>query len=112
VESGFRRLFRSALRRSGSRTRNTLRTVGEFLDHDLDHGRIQKNSIGRVASPNTVWKDESSLETLNSIDRWKQKLSQSEIVALEALIGDCLEEFGYCLSAERRDPFSSIQRST
>jgi len=28
---------------------NTLRTVGEFLDHDLDHGRIQKNSIGRVA---------------------------------------------------------------
>jgi len=84
---------------------NTLRTVGEFLDHDLDHGRIQKNSIGRVASPNTVWKDESSLETLNSIDRWKQKLSQSEIVALEALIGDCLEEFGYCLSAERRRSF-------
>jgi len=80
----------------------TLRTVGEFLDHDLDYGRIQKNSIGRVSSPNTVWKEESGPETFSSIGRWKNKLSQSEIAALEALIGDCLEEFGYSLSTERR----------
>jgi sulfotransferase family protein len=80
----------------------TLRTVGEFLDHDLDYGRIQKNSVGRVASPNTVWKEESNPETFHSIGRWKNKLSSSEIVGLEALIGDGLAEFGYSLSAERR----------
>jgi len=34
----------------------TLSTLGEFLDHDLDYGRIQKTAVGRVASPNTVWK--------------------------------------------------------
>jgi hypothetical protein len=87
----------------------TLRAVGEFLDHDLDYGRIQKNSVGRVAAPNTVWTEESSAETFHSIGRWKNKLSPSEIGALEALIGDGLEEFGYCLSAERRGsaPFDS-----
>jgi sulfotransferase family protein len=87
----------------------TLRTVGEFLDHDLDYGHIQKNSVGRVASPNTVWKDESSPETFHPIGRWKNKLSPPEIAALEALIGDGLADFGYSLSAERRGsaPFDS-----
>jgi hypothetical protein len=87
----------------------TLHTVGEFLDHDLDYERIQKNSLGRVASPNTVWKEESSPETFHSIDRWKNKLLPSEIAALEGLIGDSLEEFGYSLSGERRGsaPFDS-----
>jgi len=79
----------------------TLRAVGEFLDHDLDYGRVQKNGVGRVASPNTVWKEESSPETFSPIDRWKNKLSPSEVSALEALIGDCLEEFGYSLATNR-----------
>ena len=81
----------------------TLHAVGEFLDHDLDYGRIQKSAIGRVSSPNTVWKNESTPESFRSIDRWKSKLSQAEIAALEALIGDCLEEFGYSPTSERRD---------
>ena len=80
----------------------TFSRVGEFLDHDLDYGRIQKNSVGRVASPNTVWKDESSPKTFSPVDRWKSKLSPSEVNALEALIGDCLEEFGYSLTTDRR----------
>lgn len=80
----------------------TLRALGEFLDHDLDYGRIQKTAIGRVAAPNTVWKEESSAGTFSPIGRWKAKLSQPEIAALEALIGDCLEEFDYPLSTGRR----------
>ena len=80
----------------------TLSTLGEFLDHDLDYGRIQKTAVGRVASPNTVWKEESGAETFSPVNRWETKLSQPEIAALEALIGDCLEEFGYTLTNERR----------
>lgn len=80
--------------------------VGEFLDHDLDYGRIQKNGVGRVASPNTVWKDESSPVTFNPIGRWKSKFSPSEVNNVEALIGDCLEEFGYSLTTDRRSPAS------
>jgi hypothetical protein len=94
----------------------TFRTVGEFLDHDLDYGRIQQNSIGRVASPNTVWKEESSPETFSSIDRWKSKLSPPEIATLEDLIGGCLQEFGYSVTTGARgsvpfDPRLSLMRS-
>jgi hypothetical protein len=78
----------------------TLRVLGEFLEHDLDHARIQKNPIGRVVSPNTVWKDEASAEPFSPVNRWKTKLSQPEIATLEALIGDCLQEFGYPLTSD------------
>jgi hypothetical protein len=79
----------------------TLSILGEFLDHDLDYRRIQQNPIGRVASPNTIWQEESKADNFSPVDRWKTKLSQNEVAALEALIGDCLREFGYELSTER-----------
>ncbi len=79
----------------------TLSTLGEFLDHDLDYGRIQKAGVGRVAAPNTVWKAEPGGEAFSPVNRWKTKLSQPEIAALEALIGDTLEEFGYPLTTDR-----------
>jgi hypothetical protein len=78
----------------------TLTALGEFLDHDLDYDRIQKAGIGRVASPNTVWNEESSAESFSPVGRWRTKLSPVETAALEALIGDGLEEFGYPLTAE------------
>jgi hypothetical protein len=92
----------------------TLNTLAEFLDHDLDYGRIQQAGIGRVASPNTVWKEEPG-EASSPVNRWKTKLSQPEISALENLIGDCLEEFGYPLATERKrstrlDPTLSLMR--
>jgi hypothetical protein len=79
-----------------------LRTLGEFLDHDLDYGRIQRNAIGRVVSPNTVWKEESGAQPFSPVNRWKSKLSPPEIAHLESLIGDGLEEFDYPLATERR----------
>ena len=93
----------------------TLSSLGDFLDHDLDYGRIQKAAIGRVASPNTVWKEESCGEAFSPVDRWKAKLSESEIANLEALIGDELEEFGYPLTTQSRkatplDPTLSLMR--
>jgi hypothetical protein len=93
----------------------TFTTLGEFLDHDLDYGRIQRNAIGRVLSPNTVWKEESGA-SFSPIDRWKTKLSQPEIAAVEALIGDCLQEFGYARtiergSAARLDPTLNFMRT-
>ena len=97
--------------------KRTLRAVGEFLDHDLDYDRIQKNNVGRVGSPNSVWKEESSLQTLNPIGRWRHKLSQSELMTLEALIGDCLQDFGYPISTGRQrslvfDPKLHLMRFT
>jgi hypothetical protein len=78
----------------------TLTRLGEFLDHDLEYGRIQKNAIGRLLSPNTVWKEETGA-SFNPINRWKTKLFQREISALEALIGNSLDEFAYPLTTGR-----------
>lgn len=93
----------------------TLHTLGEFLDHELDYRRIQKNGIGRVASPNTIWKDELNGVGFSPINRWKTKLSQPEVAVLETLIGECLEEFGYPLATVRRsssrlDPRPGLMR--
>jgi hypothetical protein len=93
----------------------TLTTLGEFLDHDLDYGRIQSTAIGRVASPNTVWREEANAETFSPVNRWKTKLSEQEITALEAMIGGCLEEFAYPLTTERyslarMDPVLNLMR--
>lgn len=78
----------------------TLTALGKFLDHDLDYNRIQKNATGRLLSPNTVWKQESGA-SFSPINRWKTKLSQPEISALESLIGAGLEEFAYPLATGR-----------
>ena len=94
-------LFRSQYENLVCPPEQTLATLGEFLDHDLDYGRIQSTAIGRVASPNTVWKEESGAGTFSPIGRWKTKLSQPEISALEAMIGGCLEEFAYQVTTER-----------
>jgi hypothetical protein len=93
----------------------TLANLGQFLDHDLDYHRIQSTAIGRVASPNTVWNEESNAETFSPVNRWKAKLSDQEITAIEAMIGSCLEEFGYPLTTERsspahRDPTLNLMR--
>lgn len=93
----------------------TLSTLGEFLEHDLDYRRIQQVGIGRVASPNTVWNEESGAGAFSPINRWKTKLSQPEIADLEALIGEGLEEFAYPLTTERGslarlDPALSLMR--
>ncbi len=91
----------------------TLRALGEFLDHDLDYARIQKTAIGRVASPNTIWKEETNPAAFSPVDRWKTKLSPQEIADLETLIGDGLEEFGYPLTtaSRRTNPALSLMRA-
>jgi Sulfotransferase family len=79
----------------------TFNTLGSFLNHDLNYARIQQNAIGRVAAPNTIWKEESGSKDFSPVNRWKSKLSESVIASLEGLVGDCLEEFSYELSVKK-----------
>jgi hypothetical protein len=81
--------------------KQTLARLAAFLDHDLDYDRIVSTGLGRVSIPNTTWKEESRTD-FHPVDRWKEKLSPREIAALEMLIGDCLEEFGYALTKNAR----------
>jgi hypothetical protein len=86
--------------------RATVRKLGEFLDHDLDYACIQNASLGRLREPNSsFWQEDEHRSPLN---RWGAKLSRSEIMSLEATVGELLEELGYPLSLPGEAPKSSL----
>jgi hypothetical protein len=76
--------------------RVTLKSLGEFLDHDLDYDRIQNARMGRLREPNSSFseKDHSS-----PVDRWRDKLLRHEVASIESLVGEYLDELGYPLSS-------------
>ncbi len=83
----------------------TLAKLGTFIDHDLDYNRIQSAGLGRLSETNSSFREEGTKEKLNPLGRWKERLTQADVAAIEATVGDCLEENGYELSlpdAERR----------
>ena len=88
-----------------SNPRETLSKLGGFLAHDLDYDRIQREGLGRLSETNSSFREEVGTDKINPVGRWKERLAHAEVAAIEAAVGDCLEENGYPLSlpaAERR----------
>ena len=77
-----------------------------FVDHDLDYDRIKNAGLGRLSETNSSFREEGGVEKINPLGRWKQRLSPENVAAIEAAVGDCLEEIGYTLSLpkEQRTP--------
>jgi LPS sulfotransferase NodH len=86
--------------------RATVRKLGEFLDHDLDYDCIQKTSLGRLHEPNSSFLQED--EQRSPLNRWREKLSRSEIMSVEAMVGEFLQELGYSLSSSGGAPKSGL----
>jgi sulfotransferase family protein len=85
--------------------RETLGKLGGFIDHDLDYDRIQRAGLGRLSETNSSFREEGTQQKLNPVGRWKERLAHADVAAIEATVGECLEENGYELSlpaAERR----------
>ena len=83
----------------------TLDKLGGFLDHDLDYGRIQRAGLGRLSETNSSFREEGAKEKINPLGRWKERMAHADVAAIEATVGECLQENGYELSlpaAERR----------
>src|SRR5262249_37370296 len=78
--------------------REILQTLGAFIDHDLDYDRIQKASLGRLSQTNSSFREEGAKENINPLGRWKERLSASEVAAIESAVREGLEENGYALS--------------
>jgi Sulfotransferase family len=76
----------------------TLSKLGAFLDHDLDYDRIQRAGLGRLSETNSSFREEGTKERLNPLGRWKERLARKDVAAIEAAVGDCLQENGYELS--------------
>lgn len=85
--------------------RETLGKLGGFIDHDLDYDRIQRAGLGRLSETNSSFREEGTQEKLNPLGRWKERMAHADVAAIEATVGECLQENGYELSlpaAQRR----------
>jgi hypothetical protein len=89
----------------------TLGKLGGFLDHDLDHDRIQRASLGRLSETNSSFREESAKDKINPLGRWKERLTQTDVAAIEATVGECLQENGYALSLPAVERHRSMRQS-
>ena len=78
--------------------REELEKVGAFLERDLDYEQILKSGLGRLSESNSSFREENTAEKTNPLGRWKLRLSPVNVAAIEAAVGDCLEDCGYSLS--------------
>src|SRR5208282_3293796 len=88
-----------------TKPRETLGKLGGFIDHDLDYDRIQRAALGRLSETNSSFREEGAKEKINPLGRWRDRLAHADVAAIEATVGDCLQDNGYELSlpeAERR----------
>jgi hypothetical protein len=77
----------------------TLKTIGKFIDHDLDYDRIQRTAMGTVVKPNTSFNEELIQGHFAPIGRWKTECSPDDIRSCEQVMGSFLEELGYPLAS-------------
>lgn len=85
----------------------TIRKLSEFIDHDLSYDHIRQTALGRVSASNSSFAGEpASLET---IGRWRQKLSAEQIASIESVVGDTLQEVGYTLSSMNSTSAGSLK---
>jgi hypothetical protein len=93
--------------------RATLAKIGAFLDHEMDYDRILSAGVGRVSETNSSFRDEGKAETAKPAGRWKERLTRDDVSAIEAAVGECLEQSGYPLSlpeSERRAGLSVVMK--
>ena len=89
----------------------TLGRLGGFIDHDLDYDRIQRAGLGRLSETNSSFREEGATEKLNPLGRWKERLAPADVAAIEATVGECLQENGYELTRPAAGRDRSLRQS-
>jgi len=74
--------------------RETLKIIGSFIDHELDHDRIREVGYGSVSKPNTSFRSEPR-ENFNPVGRWEKGFSPEQLVYFESILGNTLTDLGY-----------------
>jgi hypothetical protein len=75
----------------------TLARIGDFIEHDLDYDRVQKNAQGSMVDPNSSFRGDVPEKYSNPVGRWKTVLSAEEVAQIESLIGNELRDTEYPL---------------
>ncbi len=86
-----------------TKPRETLATLGVFIEHDLDYDKIKNAGLGRLSETNSSFREEAAKEQVNPLGRWKERLSPAAVAAIEGTAGNCLEATGYALSLPEED---------
>lgn len=76
----------------------TLRRLGDFIDHTLDWEEIQRVGIGSVGRPNTSFPGAAS----SFQGRWRTELPADDADDVDAMLADTLRSFGYTSDATSR----------
>ena len=81
----------------------TLRRLGEFMEHPLDWDQIQRVGIGSVGRPNTSFPGAAS----SFQGRWRTELSAEDARDVDAMLASTLRSFGYTSDATSRPALAS-----
>lgn len=77
----------------------TMDRLGDFCAIELDRSRIESTRVGALAQANTGFTDDDMRGVSQKAkERWKDRLTDREIDALEWSIGKALGRFGYRVS--------------
>jgi hypothetical protein len=77
--------------------RETLQSIGRFIDHDLDYDRIQQVALGSVHSPNSSFRGDGKETEVATIGRWRKMFTPPQVRDIESSIGALLADTGYQL---------------
>jgi hypothetical protein len=77
--------------------RETLASIGKFIEHDLDYDRIQQIALGSVHNPNSSFRGDGKEAEAATIGRWKRMFTPQQVRDVESSIGRLLVETGYVL---------------
>jgi glycosyltransferase involved in cell wall biosynthesis len=82
----------------------TLAGLGEFINQELDHTRIERVGIGSVSRPNTSFGKPARSGDFRPVARWKSSLTPQQLQDVEGLIGNTLLSLGYGLGTAQSGP--------
>lgn len=80
----------------------TLKTIGTFIDHDLDYTHIRANGVGTVGRPNTSF-PQTQTTGFDPVGRFRSRLDRVALARLEAAIEGELVARGYALASDPAD---------
>lgn len=86
----------------------TLRTIGRFIDADLDYESIRQNGMGAVRVPNSSFGNKAHAHARTFIGRWLQ-LDPVHSARLEASLAPILRELGYEIHRRSHRDFTSYR---
>lgn len=84
---------------------DALTRLSEFADIPLTVSRVRESDIGSLSRANTAFRDDMSRVSADPVFRWKRRMSEREVSALEAAVGDTLDALGYETSPGRTRGF-------